>query len=181
MSKNTKSQPKSKKETKALVFPAEFDYKKEYRKYKYMGNPKYEDKEWYCKNFVSWRKNFKATYHTINTEDDRLQLEWALRDHLKFQPLWRNAIIGIIFVAFVSIAPYLIKFVLQAAESDSSNFSPEIELFVSGVIVLIILLPTIIYYGKSIGEYRFDQEALRTIALIKTGKDNINEDEDNDE
>ena len=211
------SMPHSKKDKKItrLYFPVEFTYKTEYKKYKNMGNSRFEGKDWYCRNYVTWRKNFKATYHTINTEEDRLQLERAFRDHQKNESLWRNALTSILLAILILIAPYIIQFVLREAatplpkeysveinidseedkgsdlsliggkynvvESDSSNYSPKTEFFVT--LFFVVFIETIMArcYGNSIGQYRFDQEALRTIELIKSGKENINDDEDNDE
>ena len=90
-------------------FPVEFNYSNEYKVYKYIGNSRYKDNSWYCMNYSAWKNHIKAAYNTVNTNDDKAQLLWALRDHKKDVSFWKEALITIVLTILILIAPVFIK------------------------------------------------------------------------
>ena len=152
-----------------LLFPSEFDFDDQYKKYNHMGNDKYKakDGDGYCKDYATWLNNFKAAYHSINSKDDRLQLKWAFREKYNIQKNEKEIDISIllaILLAFVSCIPSLIY--EDVAQTLDKTSAIAVTFYVIAFIIVIVEVIILFQFFNSTRKLSFIKEANRILDSI---------------
>ena len=151
------------------MFPSEFNCEEHYKAYKHIGKTLYANKSYYCKDFATWTDHIKVAYHSINDNNSKLQLEWALRDCVKREMTYKEYMLGTL-VAIILVLPS--SFISLALEGLTEDFGRHdallICLFLMAFILLFTEALTLIGLSGFLKRARFAEEVIRIIETMKS-------------
>ena len=140
------------------LIPDEFDYKKELKTYKKIGNKEYEKKNPndYCQDYSSWSNHIRKTINKFQ-HNDLQQLRWSIERHKNFQQQVKDAWTSI----GLSIVMFIIGFVVQKPNQDVNFY---LVLAVAVVAEITMILPI----GIANIKMEFDDDVIKAIDKPKT-------------
>ena len=193
--KGEKNMRNKKMAKESIHFPDEFDYGKEYNKYRKIDVVDQRKKDDKLENYSIWSARIKSIYDGLYTEEKRIQLKWALRNHQKRQSRCKDVLYYICLAMVVLLIGYSIPYISSVVrgtdnskaeysvkmsqidgevqykvEKDSSNSilsSPYIEFAVAAILVVAAEIIMISTIVQEDFKAEFDEEVLLVLDGIK--------------